>query len=160
MKRGREHVCFNAGCAGYAGSVPEDGLCNILTTEHGAVRYDGDVVESFATRAREKEVVEAPSERLLSEVQACATAFTGGEEEDTGVPVYIIVGHSSYDSQFSTTEQEIKFSRDGTLFQVPEGCFYVSASPTGWGILTPNPALCTASSWNPNLGSFCSPCFL
>lgn len=130
-------ACFGKACAGYEGAVPSGGMCDLLETLDGEIRYDGNVLD--ANR-------DAPSAELAGAVRACATAFTGPEGQDREVPVYIVVAHSSYDSVFGVVEKEIKFSRDGTLFEVPHGSFYVSASPTGWGMVDGNDNKFGASS--------------
>lgn len=63
--------------------------------------------------------------------------------EANGTPVYFVIGHSSYDSVFDVgaddedwEKRSVKFDQPATMFQVPEKCYYVSTSATGWGMLS------------------------
>lgn len=67
-----------------------------------------------------------------------------------GTPVYFVIGHSSYDSVFKISpegvgdEKSIKFVPGATMFEVPDNCYYISTSATGWGMLSSGTSISTA----------------
>ena len=67
-----------------------------------------------------------------------------------GTPVYFVIGHSSYDSVFKISpegvgdEKSIKFVPRATMFEVPDNCYYISTSATGWGMLSSGTSISTA----------------
>ena len=104
--------------------------CDVLGYEP-ETRVDGNIINAL------HKILRVDKEDGSSEMRTLHDYLVQNETS-----CYFVIGHSSYDSVFDVGADEewgvrsVKFDQPATMFQVPENCYYVSTSATGWGMLS------------------------